>query len=238
MALDTWPTEMGWDELNAYVSSITDEKLIGIIKNPEITCKSILGLYHKGLRLYFDENLVEDGVMSGHKENGHIQICLRKGLEGYRRDLTIFHELVHVQYRGILDDLTGQEETDIPNNAIVEYLARIHRAKPDLLKTTINLFDLNPRIYDKPSLVAFSHQVKLEKEFLERQVPFKFAKYYFDKRRKYLKIWESGGGGLNSTMMEPPAEYSEWTNNGLEIETLMGYVNIDSRVSPKKSLHL
>ena len=176
----TYPAEMSWGELEKYVSEIQDERYNEIIENPGITCESISNLFREGWRVGLLECREGLCVPSTKK------ITLNKSLIEYQRDEVLFHELVHAHYPVVLDDslLSGPFSVQSIRNGVTEYVARILRANPEILKHTIEVFGLEPQIYDGPSFIAFSY---LNKEMLEKQIPFEFARDHFDYlRKRYL----------------------------------------------------
>ena len=184
MTPDIYPAEMGWEKLEEYVERLVsifkDKPYRKIIENPEITCKSISSLFKEGWRV---ELLEYDKGLGGLCYPENKEITLNKSFVKYQRDKVLFHELVHAHYPGELSD-AGLEWNADTHNAIVDYLARIHRANPVLLKHAIETFGLEPYIYDRPSFLAFS---PLKEEMLERQMVFDFAKKdYSIFRKKYL----------------------------------------------------
>jgi len=123
------------------------------IRSP-INQESIDQMISEGWRAVIsDEMFAKYGVCRfDHKE-----IRLRPELGGYRRDETLFHEIIHAFY--------GKETADtkisgLPywqeNGKIVEWMSRKLRANPVLLKHVITAFKLKPQIYDKISYMVFS----------------------------------------------------------------------------------
>jgi len=132
------------------------------------------------------EELVENWTLSFEEKDGFLgsshfkkkKIKIRKNLRAYNRDLVFFHELVHA-YCGthLLDDLSDQ--TNKNNSFLVEWLARKHRACPELLRCGVSAFKLKPFVYDRISLIAFPEVYTLSEE----QVHLPFC---------YEKIWNRG----------------------------------------------
>ena len=170
----TYPGKMGWNELEKYV--FETEKYRHIVEKPKITCGSISELFDQGWRV----NMTEMSSTSGLCIFSHKRIVLGKNLIEYLRDKVLFHELVHAHYPVVLNDLLPSGEKLI-RSGVVEYVARTLRANPEILKHTIEVFGLEPQIYDGASFIAFS---SLNKEMLERQIPFEFDRNHFNYLRK------------------------------------------------------
>jgi len=75
----------------------------------------------------------------------------------YDRDKGLFHELVHVWYGDELNDSLNTRwhgKFADENRAIAERLARKLRANSDLLRYTLDSFELELFVYDGPSYEA------------------------------------------------------------------------------------
>lgn len=113
-------------------------------------------------------------------------IILKHRLEGFERDVTLFHELLHAHYGDELTDRKTEGQKGEENFLIIEWIARQSRADPELLKYTINTFQLEPQIYDKVSCQAFAPDWQsLDNYISGRQKAFPFLRQFVDK--EYLK---------------------------------------------------
>ena len=117
------------------------------------------------------------------------RICLKTSLKPYERDKTLFHELCHAMYRqelvGLNDRLSAPPSLRQENEIIVEWLARQFRADPQLLREAINIFDLEPKVYDWASYQAFPGYRPFEID--ERQFALPFAAWEIHHRRRVLR---------------------------------------------------
>ena len=89
----------------------------------------------------------------------HPIIHLADYLKPHQRDITLFHELAHLRHPILLSSRTDTRMTpfgEYGREIIVEYLGRKARADPELLRHTVVSFELEPKIYDKASYVAFT----------------------------------------------------------------------------------
>lgn len=188
----TYPEGMCWEELEKFISGLNTSKSSkdrelydSIIKNPvEITCKTISDIYDQGWRINFSKFLQGACIYRDKK------IVLGNNLRGYKRDETLFHELVHLHYPDRLDEGFFKTFGANERGAVVEYFARPLRANPELLRYVIETFGLKPQIYDLPSFLAFS---PFTKEELEIQIPFKFERSYFNFLKRCSEHTMMGG---------------------------------------------
>ena len=140
-------------------------------------------------------------------DEGKKIIAIRQDLEGYERDKTLFHELIHACYGDYTFDNSLHDDTIYIASSIMEYLlkdkalsqeniyfienalitewyARQLRTQPTLLRYAIQSFGLEEYIYDRASAQAF-HPAFND----PRQSLFSFGKeHYEDVRNKYLKL--------------------------------------------------
>ncbi len=169
-----------WTELDRYVCSLLAQRRYRdaseALKDNPITPKSIAGLVADGVRVR-----LYDGV-GGHalSKLKIIGVGEGNGLNGYERDKNLFHEVVHMHYGHILHDgcrdgdgcsVDGISQGE--RSAITEWIGRRCRAKPELLRSAILGFGLEPRVYDRPSYESFLSNS------LGRQLMFSFAEDYF-----------------------------------------------------------
>ena len=101
------------------------------------------------------------GLLSGEAlllKNGegrhNFKIVLKKNVEPFKRDISLFHELVHAKHilAGIYVPSLDPEDENF--ESVVEYYARLYRADPKLLRHAVLAFGLEPAIYDKTSFEA------------------------------------------------------------------------------------
>ncbi len=144
-----------WKNMDLYVSE-TREKYPGLpiweeIREKPITVESIDEKIKGGLvvitrPMYFHGSVSFSG-----------EILLREGLDPFKRDITLFHELAHLHHP-ILLSWDSPNYLGIEKETITEWLGRKARADPLLLRKAIYGFGLEPHIYDKSSYFAFSKQ--------------------------------------------------------------------------------
>ena len=109
------------------------------------------------------------------------EIFLEKDLEPYQRDLTLFHEITHAWYEDDASD-SPLSHYAYENRVIAEYLSRILRKNPELLKHTVLSFYLKHYIYDLASYQAF-HPYPSN---LDIQLAFPFAEEYYKNLNRIL----------------------------------------------------
>jgi hypothetical protein len=121
--------------------------------------------------------VVEDINALGYCSEARKRIQIRSDLVGFSRDTTLFHELAHAFYNDEIDHYKHGYVSE--NLIIIEWLSRKLRSDADLLRHTINAFDLEQYIYDKVSYEAFTDHIA----DLSRQKEFPFAKEHYDRLR-------------------------------------------------------
>lgn len=168
-------TIMSWKELNDYVLSLASSYIFRrtfvLIRKDPITPMSIdllvkndwqveetsFFLFGSPGRVSFD---------TGRPRPNHIRkgkILLHDRLDGYERDKTLCHELVHAWYgrqhieSGLLD-AGWIAETNDGNRAVAEWIGRKIRANPGILSRAVYRFGLRPHVYDRISYIAFECQ--------------------------------------------------------------------------------
>ena len=153
--------DLSWTGLQEKISKIRDSypqnrQIWTTIHYAPITTKSIDKLISKGITLEVLENKFEKHEYGRYSSTSK-KIFLEAGLDGYERDTTLFHELVHAWYG---KDLYDNDIALFPddNNAIAEWLARQLRSNHKLLRYAIMAFGLEPQIYDRASYMAFSQK--------------------------------------------------------------------------------
>lgn len=101
----------------------------------------------------------------------NFKIVLKKNVEPFKRDISLFHELVHAKhiFAGIYTPSLDPEDENF--ESVVEYYARVYRADPRLLKHAVLSLGLEPHIYDKPSFEAF------REDHSKGQIYFPFFKF-------------------------------------------------------------
>lgn len=155
----------GWNELDAYINSLRETQpsrmVWGTIRDKKLSINSIDQLIKDGWEVWELELDATLGLCLDRIK----KIFLKRNLEGYKRDKTLFHELVHAWYGDELKDVDGTYAKE--NNAIVEWLARQFRADTGLLRHAILSFDLRPYIYDRAS----------HESFYPGQLSFQFVRY-------------------------------------------------------------
>lgn len=182
-----------WEELDKFVLELKDKEnrhvgLFEAIEKKPITINSFNHLLAQGLDVKLSEKLRSYGVCFFN--NMRFIIKLRKDLEPYERDKTLFHELVHAHYGSSYTNDSIRvfelevEDFKLENAVIVEWLARQLRADPKLLRHVSNSFGLEQHIYDRASAQAFHPAFNGQ-----RQLLFDFGKeHYEDLRKEYLKM--------------------------------------------------
>jgi hypothetical protein len=135
------------------------------LKNNPLDQKAIIKLARDGWKI----NLVRGDM--GKCSNKSKEIEIPGSFNGYVRDATLFHEIVHAWYGKETDDSLFQSMTLMgqgrENYAITDWLARLLRADYKLLRTAINTFDLVPYVYDKPSYLAFAENpIDFNKQYM------------------------------------------------------------------------
>ena len=186
--------DMDWDELNSHVQdmvkgyynrdSIPDDDLLAIRNlfkaiqdESKITTKSIEGLVNEGWivisDLSFKPGYDAFGYAFGHPIK---EIILTKGLYGYVRDLTLFHEVVHAHF-------LHKDKEELVTTGLCEYLiewkARQLRADPKMLKKAVLSFNLEPNYYqDKSCLEAFFPNSLTGNGEEQGQLTFPFSRWY------------------------------------------------------------
>lgn len=161
-----------WNDLDAYVRYLKDissrfgdhKSFFNLIISNPFTKKSVDQLISIGW------NLTTDLIYEGSINPDNKTIYLREDLEDYRRDSTLFHELVHAWYGECSYDIPIEDQHRRENAAITEWLARKLRAQPDLLKHVIKSFDLQPHVYDRISLEAFVGKDQSTFSFMEESI--------------------------------------------------------------------
>lgn len=129
------------------------------IQNNPVTTKGIESLKAQGFRLYFGDKYPDFyGVCDFHNK----ELWIRPDPDSYSEDKSICHETVHAYYGKISIDGTYIRRLSVADSwiakinkeAIVEYIARQIRATPSLLEAIWSTFDIQPRVYDRSSLLA------------------------------------------------------------------------------------
>ncbi len=150
-----------WFDLKNFVQQ--DRRYVGRLykrfEQRPFTSESFEELKERGIEIKF----VSTKDYLGQVEifpNGSSIILMKEGIFGFERDVTIFHELMHVWYDPMLDDSPNlkNEQRCLSNEARTEWLARRARAQPELLRIVIEGFDLKPEVYDKASCLAFEYK--------------------------------------------------------------------------------
>ncbi len=169
-----------WTELDGYARSLLAQRryrdVSEALEDNPITPRAIVGLAADGFRvkLYYG--------IGGHafSKLKIIGVGEGNGLNGYERDKNLFHEVVHMHYGRILHDgcrdgdgcsVDGISQGE--RSAITEWIGRQCRAKPELLRSSVLCFGLEPRVYDRTSYESFLSNR------LGRQLMFPFAEDYF-----------------------------------------------------------
>ena len=161
-----------WDELVEKLDNIREKyphrQIWQVIENDPITLDTIDFLIKQGW-------WIEDDYVEFACSHPNRRISLEKGVNGYERDKSLFHEIVHACYGDELSDtLFATFEHD--NRMIADWLGRQLRADPALLRYTIHIFNLKSSIYDLISYQAFS----INPVDLEKQLVFPFAQSYYE----------------------------------------------------------
>lgn len=179
----TYPNAFSsWIELDEYVCWLLAQRkyrdVSEALRDNPITPKSVAGLVADGFEVRLNNGI--GGVASSKLKI--IGVGMGNGLNGYQRDKNLFHEIVHIHYGHILDDgcrdgdgcsVDGISQGE--RSAITEWMGRQCRAKPELLRSAVLGFGLEPRVYDRPSYESlFSNSSG-------RQLMFPFAEDYFKK---------------------------------------------------------
>ncbi len=157
-----------WKELDAWVygycATNPGRYIWRLIKSDPLNSQAIQKLAKDGWKVFLTN--MSPGSGSCSEKNKKIEISAQA--EGYARDEPLFHELVHAQYSGELSDGLGYRGYDgDENTAITEWLARIYRSDHKLLRTAIEVFNLTPYIYDKPSYLAFAENpIDFKKQYI------------------------------------------------------------------------
>jgi len=161
------PVNLSWEELKIQLQGNADRLPIFATKD-HFTTESFDKLVEEGLAISFvkfpEKNFLGCYIHLRNLDTRLIMVDSR--LEGYKRDRVVLHELQHAW----LDHKFSYEFPDLNkgftpgsvkynqtfnNGLIVEYCARIARAKPQNLSHVINKLELEPHIYDKASYDAF-----------------------------------------------------------------------------------
>jgi hypothetical protein len=149
------PSEFDWETLDSYV-----RKLLEPDQNPrfrsladkEIGKAEIDKVLKEGWKL----ELGDYGIFTGATVKARKLIGVNKYLNGWERDVTLLHEVIHALDFDTYADLGTYNQETRDNNAIVEWKARNLRANPVILKYLVTAFGLIPQIYDYSSNVAFT----------------------------------------------------------------------------------
>lgn len=110
--------------------------------------------------------LTGEALLLKNGEGRHnFKIVLKKKVEPFKRDISLFHELVHANH--IFADIYVQslDPVDVNFESVVEYYARLYRADSKLLRHAVLAFGLEPAIYDKTSFEAHKKDQEGQKLF-------------------------------------------------------------------------
>jgi len=96
----------------------------------------------------------------------------------YERDIHLIHELHHAWYgrfkiNGWLECLSDKmaASNEFESRLINEYLSRINRSNPLILRAAVEGFGLKPQIYDLASKKAFEYNPKIKQSRLAQRNP-------------------------------------------------------------------
>ncbi|MSR85868.1 ImmA/IrrE family metallo-endopeptidase [Candidatus Woesearchaeota archaeon] len=151
-------TSATWSELQLFVQQ--DQRYVGRLykrfRERPFTFLAFEELQLRGIRVEYKvlENCVGEVEIF---PTGSSVISLDTNLWGYQRDVTVFHELMHVWYHPLLNDSSDLKDKRryLSNAARTEWLARNARMQPDLLREVVEGLDIPKQIYDKASYLAF-----------------------------------------------------------------------------------
>ena len=160
-------TSATWAELQLFVRQ--DQKYVGRLykrfRERPFTFLAFEELQTRGITLQHKalEHCVGEVEISSE---GSCVISMHKDLVGYQRDVTLFHELMHVWYNPLLNDSPDlrNEQRRLSNAARTEWLARRARMQPDLLRTVVEGLDLRGHIYDRISSLAFEESSRFREK--------------------------------------------------------------------------
>ncbi|MBR9676786.1 hypothetical protein GOV04_01480 [Candidatus Woesearchaeota archaeon] len=181
LALDFEPSKASFEELSTIVSSIQGDwhynSVFAMIDNNPLTRASIDDILEDGWKVEFTPLPFQlagiDWKLKLIKIEKQYQ-SPKTRIDCYVRDVTLFHEVIHIHYEKHGDMLADATFFDITqerrvNGAIVEWLARKSRANSKLLKKAVKGFGFTPLQYDIASLEAFKPYTDIRQETL----PFK-----------------------------------------------------------------
>lgn len=155
--LPDWYLDAGasWEKINSYVLNLREKKpqypIWRAIERFPIS-KDFIDqvIKDKWKVVYKDLTGIVGGVT---REN---EIYLARYLAPYPRDITLFHELVHIRHPYFLSSqTTNNRQEKCEREIITEWLGRKARTDPDLLRHVVLSFGLDAHVYDKPSYEAF-----------------------------------------------------------------------------------
>ncbi len=166
---------VNWRELEAYVNDLKKSPYVKydnrweIIGKYPLTTGGIYQLQSEGLKLEFYRFSSTMGMYRKSPREKCGEIWINANLEGYARDVTLFHELGHAWFDFkagyCFPDLLGRHPEAESNQAIIEWLGRQWRATPSLLLQAVSSFGLKGQIYDKASYEAFAKPQKPSEQF-------------------------------------------------------------------------
>jgi hypothetical protein len=123
--------------------------------------KALTGMHDLGWKVVPFSGLSATCNEMSDLENGIDDLTLQipTHYQNYQRDKALFHVLMPAHY-GVWVSAAESHDDGTPNlfsqdnRTIVEWLARQARANPKLLNLAINLFELQPQVYDGASYLA------------------------------------------------------------------------------------
>tara|TARA_Y100000310_G_scaffold320216_1_gene376412 strand:+ start:69 stop:638 length:570 start_codon:yes stop_codon:yes gene_type:complete len=143
-----------WSKLDAYVNKLRERNpswpIWGVPLNPP-SCLFEL-FKNKGWEVGWKPSTY---IFTGSIEPDIKTIWLKSGMHPYERDKTLSHEFAHLFYPDRFGISGINSSRDYRWEAIIEWLGRQWRAKPTLLRTMINTFELEAKVYDWASQEAF-----------------------------------------------------------------------------------
>ncbi|MCH7850721.1 MAG: hypothetical protein IH845_03715 [Nanoarchaeota archaeon] len=173
---------LDWEDLDCRVNRLMEvhkrSKVWSMIDDNPFGSDSIDDICSAGWEIHYKEFRRTMGIVMPKLKS----ILFKNNLNGYVRDVTLFHELVHVHY-GMRGDYlydagsefySGNGLNVYENGQIVEWIARKSRANPEMLGYVIEKFGFEPQIYDRASFLAFNGLIDFEKQL---SFPFQSEEY-------------------------------------------------------------
>jgi len=159
--MEKQPWEWNWNELSRYFRS--NQSLTFLEKKEWFSVKPFNLNLEDILRKTELILSPERSSLLGNYYRG--EILINSILTGFKRDVTVFHELIHAYGHlvhndplcdnySLMSDIDERKEIE-ENAVLVEYHARKMRAQPEILKMVIGYFGLIPNIYDQISFLSF-----------------------------------------------------------------------------------